>query len=174
MRLKKLSGVVLAAVMTVGMCSTAFAADTELSNGDYTGTIHFLNGNGSGKLSMCDPIFAHEADIELTDDTAELTFYVAYPIPSFADQGTDGTLKDVVMTIDGTQYKAESDITTKAVKTFDTDASLFGIKAGDQLATQALTLELPRSAVDNLKTQVETSAYVNVFMNSTQKSSLCR
>ena len=168
MRLKKLSGVVLAAVMTVGMCSTAFAADTELSNGDYTGTIHFLNGNGSGKLSMCDPIFAHEADIELTDDTAELTFYVAYPIPSFADQGTDGTLKDVVMTIDGTQYKAESDITTKAVKTFDTDASLFGIKAGDQLATQALTLELPRSAVDNLKTQVETSAYVNVFMNSTQ------
>lgn len=47
MRLKKLSGVVLAAVMTVGMCSTAFAADTELSNGDYTGTIHFLNGNGS-------------------------------------------------------------------------------------------------------------------------------
>ena len=27
MRLKKLSGVVLAAVMTVGMCSTAFAAD---------------------------------------------------------------------------------------------------------------------------------------------------
>ena len=33
MRLKKLSGVVLAAVMTVGMCSTAFAADTELSNG---------------------------------------------------------------------------------------------------------------------------------------------
>ena len=168
MRLKKLSGVVLAAVMTVGMCSTAFAADTELSNGDYTGTIHFLNGNGSGKLSMCDPIFAHEADIELTDDTAELTFYVAYPIPSFADKGTDGTLKDVVMTIDGTQYKAESDITTKAVKTFDTDASLFGIKAGDQLATQALTLELPRNAVDNLKTQVETSAYVNVFMNSTQ------
>ncbi|MFR6164105.1 MAG: hypothetical protein ACLUJR_14675 [Mediterraneibacter gnavus] len=48
------------------------------------------------------------------------------------------------------------------MKTFDTDASLFGIKAGDQLATQALTLELPRSAVDNLKTQVETSAYVNV------------
>ncbi|MFR6164104.1 MAG: hypothetical protein ACLUJR_14670 [Mediterraneibacter gnavus] len=43
---------------------------------------------------------AHEADIELTDDTAGLTFYVAYPIPSFADQGTDGTLKDVVMTID--------------------------------------------------------------------------
>ena len=42
------------------------------------------------------------------------------------------------------------------------------LKAGDQLATQALTLELPRSAVDNLKTQVETSAYVNVFMNSTQ------
>lgn len=169
MRLKKLSAIALAAVMTVGMCSTAFAADTELSNGDYTGTIHFLNGNGSGQLSMCDSIFAHEADIQLTDDIAELTFYVAYPIPSFSEQGVDGTLKDVVVTIEGTQYKAESDITTKAMKTFDTDASLFGIKAGDKLETQALTLELPRSAVDNLETQVETSAYVNVFMNSTQK-----
>lgn len=168
MKFKKLSGIALAAIMTVGMCSTALAADTELNNGDYTGTIHFLNGNGSGKLSMCDPIFAHEADIELTDNAAELTFYVAYPIPSFSDQGADGTLKDVVMTIDGTQYKAESDITTKAVKTFDTDASLFGIKAGDKLGTQAMTVELPRSAVDDLATKVETSAYVNVFMNTTQ------
>lgn len=169
MRLKKLSGIVLAAVMAVGMCNTAFAADTKLNNGDYTGTIHFLNGNGSGQLSMCDPIFAHEAEVKLTDDTAELKFYVAYPIPNFADQGVDGTLKDVVVTIDGTQYTAESDITTKTVKTFDTDAPVFGINAGDQLETQALTMELPRSAVDNLEKQVETSAYVNVFMNSTQK-----
>ena len=29
------------------------------------------------------------ADVELTDDGAELTFYVAYPIPAFAGQGAE-------------------------------------------------------------------------------------
>lgn len=46
---------------------------------------------------MCDPIFVHEADLTLTDTEAELTFYVAYPIPAFPDQGTDGTVLDVVI-----------------------------------------------------------------------------
>ena len=74
---------------------------------------------------MCDPIFCHEAEVVLTDDAAELTFYVAYPIPAFSDQGTDGTIKDVVFTVDGTEYAAESDITAKPEKVFDTDDSLF-------------------------------------------------
>ena len=66
MRLKKLlSGALAAAMMTTMMCGTAFAA--EPANGDYTGEIHFLNANGSGNKSMCDPIFVHEADLTLTD-----------------------------------------------------------------------------------------------------------
>ena len=168
MRFRKvLSGAVAAAMMTTMMCGTALAA--EPADGSYTGEIHFLNANGSGNSSMCDPILVHEADVELTADSAELTFYVAYPIPSFPDQGKDGTIKDVVFTVDGTKYAAESDITTKPEKEFDTDAALFGISAGDSLPTQVLTVELPRDVLDDLEAgTVSASAYVNVVMNSTQ------
>lgn len=165
---KMVSGALAAALMATTMYTPAFAAEADLANGDYTGTIHFLNGNGSGNKSMCDPIFVHEADVELTDDGAELTFYVAYPIPAFAGQGADGTVKDVTMTIDGQTYNAVSDIDSKPEKTFDTAGDLFGINEGDTLPTQVLTVDLPRSAVDNLEQGVETSAYVNVFMNMTQ------
>ena len=168
MGLKKLlSGALAAAMMTTMMCGTAFVA--EPANGDYTGEIHFLNANGSGNNSMCDPIFVHEADLTLTDTEAELTFYVAYPIPAFPDQGTDGTVLDVVFTVDGTEYEAESDITTKPEKEFDTTAALFGVNAGDILPTQVLTVTLPRDAVDDLEAgTVSATAYVNVVMNSTQ------
>lgn len=168
MRLNKIvSGAAVAAMLGTMMCTTAFAAD--YTDGDYTGEIHFLNANGSGDYSMCDPIFVHEAELALTADNAELTFYVAYPIPSFPDLGTDGTILDVVLTVDGTEYTAESDITTKPEKVFDTTASLFGITEGESYPTQVLTVDLPRDAVDDLEAgTVSASAYVNSVMNSTQ------
>ena len=98
-----------------------------------------------------------------------MTFYVAYPIPSFPDLGTDGTILDVVLTVDGTEYTAESDITTKPEKVFDTTAGLFVITAGESYPTQVLTVDLPRDAVDDLEAgTVSASAYVNSVMNSTQ------
>ena len=168
MRLNKIvSGAAVAAMLGTMMCTTAFAAD--YADGNYTGEIHFLNANGSGNNSMCDPIFVHEAELALTADNAELTFYVAYPIPSFPDLGTDGTILDVVLTVDGTEYTAESDITTKPEKVFDTTASLFGITEGESYPTQVLTVDLPRDAVDDLEAgTVSASAYVNSVMNSTQ------
>ena len=168
MRLKKLmTGALSVAMLGTMMCSTAFAAD--YADGDYKGEIHFLNANGTGAASMCDPIFVHEAEMTLDADSAELTFYVAYPIPSFPDLGTDGTILDVVLTVDGTGYTAESDITTKPEKVFDTTAPLFGITAGESYPTQVLTVDLPRDAVDDLEAgKVSASAYVNSVMNSTQ------
>ena len=168
MRLNKIvSGAAAAAMLGTMMCTTAFAAD--YTDGNYTGEIHFLNANGTGAASMCDPIFVHEAELALTADNAELTFYVAYPIPSFPDLGTDGTILDVVLTVDGTGYTAESDITTKPEKVFDTTATLFGITEGESYPTQVLTVDLPRDAVDDLEAgTVSTSAYVNSVMNSTQ------
>ena len=168
MRLNKIvSGAAAAAMLGTMMCTTAFA--TDYTGGDYTGEIHFLNANGSGDYSMCDPIFVHEAELALTADNAELTFYVAYPIPSFPDLGTDGTILDVVLTVDGTEYTAESDITTKPEKVFDTTATLFGITEGESYPTQVLTVDLPRDAVDDLEAgTVSASAYVNSVMNSTQ------
>ena len=168
MRLNKIvSGAAVAAMLGTMMCTTAFAAD--YTDGNYTGEIHFLNANGTGAASMCDPIFVHEAELALTADNAELTFYVAYPIPSFPDLGTDGTILDVVLTVDGTEYTAESDITTKPEKVFDTTAKLFGITEGESYPTQVLTVDLPRDAVDDLEAgTVSASAYVNSVMNSTQ------
>ena len=168
MRLNKIvSGAAVAAMLGTMMCTTAFAAD--YADGNYTGEIHFLNANGSGNNSMCDPIFVHEAELALTADNAELTFYVAYPIPSFPDLGTDGTILDVVLTVDGTEYTAESDTTTKPEKIFDTESSLFGITEGESYPTQVLTVDLPRDAVDDLEAgTVNASAYVNSVMNSTQ------
>ena len=168
MRLNKIvSGAAAAAMLGTMMCTTAFAAD--YTDGDYTGEIHFLNANGSGDYSMCDPIFVHEAELALTADNAELTFYVAYPIPAFPDLGVDGTILDVVLTVDGTEYTAESDTTTKPEKVFDTTSSLFGITEGESYPTQVLTVDLPRDAVDDLEAgTVSASAYVNSVMNSTQ------
>ena len=168
MRLNKIvSGAAAAAMLGTMMCTTAFAAD--YTDGNYTGEIHFLNANGTGAASMCDPIFVHEAELALTADNAELTFYVAYPIPAFPDLGTDGTILDVVLTVDGTEYTAESDITTKPEKVFDTTVTLFGITEGESYPTQVLTVDLPRDAVDDLEAgTVNASAYVNSVMNSTQ------
>lgn len=168
MRLNKIvSGAAVAAMLGTMMCTTAFAAD--YTDGNYTGEIHFLNANGSGAASMCDPIFVHEAELELTADNAELTFYVAYPIPAFPAMGTDGTILDVKFTVNETEYTAESDITTKPEKVFDTTSSIFGITEGESYPTQVLTVDLPRDAVDDLEAgTVAASAYVNSVMNSTQ------
>lgn len=168
MRLNKIvSGAAVAAMLGTMMCTTAFAA--EYTDGAYTGEIHFLNANGLGAASMCDPIFVHEAELALTADNAELTFYVAYPIPAFPDLGADGTILDVKLTVNDTEYTAESDITTKPEKVFDTTSSLFGITQGEAYPTQILTVDLPRDAVDDLEAgTVAASAYVNSVMNSTQ------
>ena len=168
MRLKKLmTGALSVAMLGTMMCTTAFAAD--YTDGDYTGEIHFLNANGTGAASMCDPIFVHEAEVTLDADSAELTFYVAYPIPAFPSMGTDGTILDVKFTVNDTEYTAESDITTKPEKVFDTTSSLFGITEGESYPTQVLTVDLPRDAVDDLEAgTVAASAYVNSVMNSTQ------
>lgn len=165
---KQIASAALAFTLVAGSANlTAFAAEDTLTNGTYTSTIHFHNASNPANYSMCDSIFAHEADIVLTNDNAEVTFYVAYPIPAYSDQGTDGTIKDVTMSYDGSTYTGSSDITTKAEKNFDTTGALFGITAGDSLTTQAVTVTLPREAVNSFSDGIETSAYVNVVMNST-------
>ena len=168
--LKRVASATLALTLVAGLnAMPVFAAENTYDNGNYTATIHFHNGSKPGNYSMCDSIFAHEADVVLTDDKAELTFYVAYPVPNFSDQGTDGTVKDVVMTYGDQDYTGVSDIETKATKTFDTAGAMFGINAGDELTTQAVTVSLPRDAADSFADGIVTNAYVNVVMNTTQK-----
>lgn len=167
---KALSGVLMAGMLGTMMCSTAFAAGAaDLADGEYTGTIHFLNGNGSGSYSMCDSIFAHQTDVTIEGENASIDFYVAYPVPNFPDQGTDGTIKDVQLTINETTYDAVSDIETKPEKEFDTAGPMFGISAGDVLPTQVLSVTIPKAALDKAaEGGIATTAFVNVVMNTTQ------
>lgn len=167
--LKRVASAALAMTLAAGMSGMpVFAAEPAVENGNYTATIHFHNASNPANYSMCDSIFAHEANITLTDDSAEVQFYVAYPIPAFSEQGTDGTIKDVKMTYNETTYDGAIDITSKPEKTFDTTGALFGINAGDSLPTEVVTVSLPRDAVDAFADGIDTSAYVNVFMNTTQ------
>ncbi|MDO4260864.1 MAG: hypothetical protein Q4C82_02205 [Eubacteriales bacterium] len=171
--LKRIASTALALTLVAGSLGMTSQAAGKADNGDYKATVHFHKAGttdpSESTYSMCDSIFVHEADVTLTDDTATVTFYVAYPVPSFPAQGTEGTITDVKMTVDGVEYEATSDITTKPTKVFDTTGAIFGITAGDELTTQVLTVELPRSAVADFETGIETEAYVNVVMNSTQK-----
>lgn len=117
---------------------------------------------------MCDNIFVHTADLTVTEDEAELIFYVAYPLPNFKDQCEGGTIYDVKMTYGGQEYTGVCDIETKAEKVFDADGSMFGIKKGDSLPTEAVTVTLPKAAVDSFGEGLETSVFVNPVMYSTQ------
>ena len=165
--LKRVASAALALTLAAGMSGMpVFAASAAPENGDYTATIHFHNASNPSSYSMCDSIFAHTADVTLTDDAAKVTFYVAYPVPSFSDQGTDGTIKDVKMNYNETDDEGMLDIATKAVKTFDTAGALFGINAGDELTTEAVTVSLPRAAAESFADGIKTSAYVNVVMNT--------
>lgn len=167
--LKRVASAALALTLVAGTSGMpVFAAEAAPENGDYTATIHFHNASNPSSYSMCDSIFAHTADVTLTDDAAKVTVYVAYPIPAFSDQGTDGTITNVSMTYNETTYNGDVDITTKAVKTFDTTGALFGVTAGDELATEAVSFSLPRAAVDSFADGIKTSARVNVVMNSQQ------
>lgn len=170
-RNRVISGLMTAALLCTAFVGTAFAdenADAARKEGNYTASIHMYKADDPTTTSMCDAIFAHTADITYSADSTVLSFYVAYPIPAFPTQGTDGTIKDVVATYDGTEYTAKIDVTSKPEKTFDATNSLFGITAGDSLPTEVVTLTLPAAAIDSLDDGISLSVYVNSVMMSTQ------
>lgn len=168
MNLKKATSIVLTAAMALTMNTTTFAAEQTVENGNYTGTTHFYKQSDPTTYSMCDSIFVHTSDIKVTDDNAELTFYVAYPIPNFASQCEGGTIYDVKMTVDGEEYIGVCDIDTKEKKVFDANGALFGITQGESYETEAVTVTLPRTALDDFYDGIETSVFVNPVMYSTQ------
>ena len=114
---------------------------------------------------MCNVLFDHDADITVSGGLATLKLYVANPVPAFPDQGADGTVRDVVLELDGAQYPAASDITTKPLRTFDETNPAFGVEAGKALPTQILTFTgIPAEKLDLMASGASTSAYVNVVM----------
>ncbi len=153
--------VTMALVASMGVVS-AFAAGP-YTDGDYTGKVAFLHETDA-KNSMCNVLFDHDADIKVTGDNAEIRLYAAYPVPAFPDAATEGTLKDLAVTIGGTEYKAASDIASKPMRQFDETNEGFKVNAGESYQTQVLTLTVPTAQLDSLATAAPAKAFVNAIM----------
>lgn len=165
--MKKLNKFVAMALAVCMVCSFGLigaSAAGPYAEGDYTATATFLHEE-KDQPSMCNVLFDHDADIIVRGDSARITVYAANPVPAFPDQGADGTVKNVVMTIDGVNYPAKSDITSKPMREMDETNPAFGVEAGQSLPTQVISFTIPADKLDTLATSpAETSAYVNVVM----------
>lgn len=163
--LKRITSAAMALLMAIGIGTTAASAAGPYKDGNYTGKVLFMH-ESQDKNSMCNSLFDQDADIKVTGENAEIRLYTAYPVPSFSSVGADGTVKDVVLTIDGKNYTAVSDITTKPVREFDEAGPMFGITPGQSLPTQVLTLTIPADKLDSLANATPAKAFVNVVMMS--------
>lgn len=163
--LKRMTSAALALVMAIGIGATAASAAAPYADGAYTAKVAFLHETDE-KPSMCNVLFDHDADIKVTGENAAISVYAAYPVPAFPTMGTDGTLKYMSITIDGTEYKAVSDIATKPLREFDETGSGFKVTAGEKYETQVLTFTIPTAKLDSLATAVKAAAFVNPVMNT--------
>lgn len=169
LRNKIVSTLTVAALIATTFSTTAFAATDDYVNGTYSATVHMYKADSPSDRSMCDPIFDYDADVVLSADETEITVYVAYPIPAFSSLGVDGTLLDVVATVDGTTYTADLDTTSLPSRQFDESSALFGTTAGVSYPTEVITFNLPADAITAATSDgIYLSAYVNSVMNSTQ------
>ena len=167
--MKKLNKFVAMALAVCMICSFGLigaSAAAPYADGNYTATVSFLH-ESKDQASMCNVLFDHDADIVVTGENARISVYAAYPVPAFADQGVDGTVKNVVMTIDGVKYPAVSDTTTKPMREMDETNPSFGVEDGVAIPTQVVSFTIPTAKLDTLATApAQTDAYVNVVMNT--------
>ena len=136
-----------------------------VADGQYTADL-LMNQDGKDKASMCDALFGPQVDITVENGMATLKVYVAYPVPSMPEAGKDGTLKNFTIDFNGRQYVAASDITSKPTFIAKASNPMFGMNKGQEVQAQVLTVELPAAALE--AKHLDTSAFVNVVMNSDQ------
>ena len=164
--MKKLLSLVLSVLMLVTAVPTAaFAAQGPVDQLPKTGTVNItMNKDGESKASMCDPLFAKTAKVTLAGEQATLEILVANPVPGFPEEGKDGTVKNVALSFQGKQYKAESLVGSGAEMTVKGDNPALGLKKGDKIPAQVLTFTVPKTILDTQL--VSASAYVSVVMNT--------
>ena len=168
-RNKIISALTSIALISTAFSGTAYAVTENYVNGTYSATVHMHNASSKSNYSMCDPIFDHDAEVEITEDSTIITVYVAYPIPSYPALGEEGTLLDVVATYNDEDYTADLDLTSLTSRQLDETSPLFGTTAGESYPTEAITFTLPAAAIEQAESDgIYLSAYVNSVMNSTQ------
>ncbi|MGP1611897.1 MAG: DUF6273 domain-containing protein [Catonella sp.] len=114
--------------------------------------------------SMANVMFAEKVDVEVKDNEATLKFYLAYPVPQFPLLGKEGSVKNFYLMYNGQKYEAVSDITTKPLKEVKKTQVGFGLKKGDKIPMQILTVKLPKEVIKN-DVKLRAGCYVNVVMN---------
>ena len=139
------------------------APKVELKDSYGTAAVTMLNET-KDEPSMCNDLFTARADVVIKGDDAEIKILVGNPVPAFADQGKDGTVKNVKVSYNGQQYEVDSDLGTDAWMTARNDNALFGLTAGEKYTAQVLTVTLPKEAL--LEDILKVDAYVNVVMNA--------
>ena len=155
----------IAWILTLVMVITMMPAQAFASSAIKHGTVEIeMLQETKDSPSMCDPLFAKNADVTVKDGIATLKVMVANPVPGFPDQGEDGTVKNFKIVYNDQEYKADSDIKTKPKMKAKADNSLFGLTKDLEYAAQVLTLNIPEAALAEEKLPV--AAYVNVVMNS--------
>ena len=153
-------------VETSGEAVSETPNDSDLKDGVYKADISIIKETEDGD-SMANSLFAKYADINIEGDEAEVKIYVVYPIPNFADQGQDGTVKDFYLEYNGKKYEGSSDITSKPKKPAKSTIKMFGLTEGQEVSTQVITIRLPKEALK--QNIINAGTHVNVVMNSDVK-----
>lgn len=163
--MKRILAGILSAAMLLSTGATAFAADTELVNGEYVADVNMYQEGKveSETLSMCNSLFGTQADITIADGEATIKLYVANPIPAFGDF-EEGTINQVTTVVDETTYTATIGVQGADAIYFDTTATMFGIEAGNYYQSDVLTFVLPVEAFE--AEWLDVNAYVAAVMEN--------
>ena len=167
--LRKVVSGAMALCMVAGMGAVSAFAAGPYADGTYTADFAARH-ESKDQASMCNQMFCKTADIVIKDGKADISLFAANPVPAFPTQGADGTVKDVVLTLNGVDYEAVSDMDTKPERKFVENGGMFGIHAGDVLPCQVVTFKgVPADQLDALyAAPAKTVAFVNVVMNQPQ------
>ncbi|MFI3141020.1 MAG: hypothetical protein R3Y27_01770 [Clostridia bacterium] len=172
-KIQKVLSLVLAVVMVMSMGAvSAFATGDFIPTQDGTYTADLVvawNYYTPTNTSMCNGVFAAEADVTIDGEWATLHLYVCNPTPSWGGLDT-GILSNASITVDGVDYTGEltsigNTDADAAVKLFTQDASFFGITTDTYYACDTMEFVIPTAA---LASNIEISAFVNLVMNSQQ------
>lgn len=191
MKFKKLISAVVSAAMLLSMTAfSASASETNFvptENGTYTADMvmayqYYPYLTGTTTNSMCNGVFAAQADVTIDGDWATLHLYVCNPTPSWGGLDT-GILSETYITVDGTTYNGTltsigSKDTDAVSKLFTQDSSFFGIVNGEEYTCDTMEFVIPTSALAGTTTEyngndvehefIAISAWVNLVMNNRQ------
>lgn len=164
--MKKILSITLGTAMAISMCCMPAYATNEVSDGNYTADVQFMNASNPTSPSMSSPIFAKTADLTINGDNAEFSIYVANPVP-YGDGITseNGSVTNCKITVDNTAYNGTVDV-QNTKKIFSASTGLFKIEEGAELTVDTVTFTLLKSSLESDDVSYTLDVHVNPIMNA--------